>query len=115
MELAQTNGTDTIARFKRRTDPSQAAAALAERVLRIGPADRQLQAISSALSSAATAMRGSLTDQARTHLQRAASALNAQLILALPGAPNAESSLDAMQSRGAVVEWLNRAAPRSRP
>ena len=97
------------------TTASQAASALAERVLRIAPADRDLQAVSAALLAAATSLAGSRSDQARLHLQRAASAVNAQMAQSLPGAPNVAPHFDAARSRGALVEALKVARSRSTP
>ena len=92
-----------------RTDASRRSSALAERVLRIAPANRELQGVSSALSAAATSMTGSRIGETRAQLQRAAAAVNGILVRSLPAAPGVRLSLDAAQSRGALVESLNSA------
>jgi len=90
---------------------SSTAAALAERVLRVGPADKELQAVSSALSGAAASIAASRTEQARTQLQQAAAAVTTQLRRVLPASPGHYGSLDAARARGATVELLRRLKP----
>lgn len=90
---------------------SSTAAALAERVLRVGPADKELQAVSSALSGAAASIAASRTEQARTQLQQAAAAVTTQFRRVLPASPGNYGSLDAARARGATVESLRRLKP----
>lgn len=90
---------------------SALASALAARVLQVGPGERELQNVSSALSAAATAITASRPVQARAQLQRAAAAINAQLILSLPSSSADGSSLDAARARGALSELLSPGKP----
>jgi hypothetical protein len=84
------------------------AARLAERVLRIDASDTALARVATRLSDAASTISRSRTQEAREHLQRAASELAAAIRAQLGAAPIGARALEAAQLDGALVDELRR-------
>ncbi|HKS04851.1 MAG TPA: hypothetical protein VJR92_00940 [Gemmatimonadaceae bacterium] len=89
-------------------DAQATTARLAERLLRIDASDTALARVATQLSDAANAMARSRVRDARDHLQRAASALAAQIRAQLGSAPTGVRPLHAAQLDGALVDELRR-------
>jgi hypothetical protein len=88
------------------------ATALAERLLRVDPSSRPLQAASAQLAVAAEAMRSSRIGEARASLDSASSGVVAILRRGLPDAPSRAPSIDESRMRGALTDALRGTRPR---
>jgi hypothetical protein len=85
---------------------SARASGLAEGVLQIDPSAKSLQDVAAQLSAAGGALSRSRADDARSGLDRAATALAAALRAALPDAPRTVPGLDANRLNGALTDAL---------
>ena len=81
-------------------------ALLAENVLRVDPRDTTLHAVAALLTSASGAMQRSANDDARTLLDRAATALAGALRSDLPAGPRRGDAIDIHRLGGALTDAL---------
>ncbi|MEP6779797.1 MAG: hypothetical protein ABJC26_07905, partial [Gemmatimonadaceae bacterium] len=99
--IAELSGGRTV-----RGDASALASELAERVLRVDPSSKPLQAIAAQLNEAASYFGKSQTDNARRSLQQAAVNLTSTLRAEVITAPQQQRSFDADKLDGAIVDAL---------
>lgn len=88
---------------------SARAVSLAERVLRVAPADKALQAIATSLTTAANAYASGTPSDARAAMTAAAVSLTAAVRAELVKAPASTRTLDASQLDGALNDAVKRA------